>query len=181
MRVQPPANWTALAALPGVQIVEPFHPRVHANDLSRVNTGVSVDTLTNANYLGLSGSNVMVAVADSGIDAKHPGFTTGGSLGAPGAAPIRVFGLTANDLADTDGHGTHVAGIIAGNGDMSTSPVNVGAILQTDNFGSVSGADFRGKAPLAKLFAMNLNNSDQSLQADCGADQRADFQQQLEL
>ncbi len=166
VRVQPPANWTALAALPGVQIVEPFHPRVHANDLSRVNTGVSVDTLTNATYLGLSGSNVMVAVADSGIDAKHPGFTTGGSLGAPGAAPIRVFGLTANDLADTDGHGTHVAGIIAGNGDMSTSPVNVGAILQTNNFGSVSGADFRGKAPLAKLFAMNLNNSDQSLQAD---------------
>ncbi len=39
VRVQPPQDWTALAALPGVQIVEPFHPRVHANDLSRVSTG----------------------------------------------------------------------------------------------------------------------------------------------
>ena len=166
VRVQPPADWTALAALPGVQIVEAFHPRVHANDLSRVNTGVSVDTLVSSNYMNLSGSNVMVAVADSGIDATHPGFTTGGSLGAPGGAPIRVFGLTTNDLVDTDGHGTFVAGEIAGNGDMSTSPVNVGGILQSNNYGSVSNADFRGKAPLATLFAMNMNNSDQSLQED---------------
>ena len=164
VRVQPPANWTALAALPGVIIMEPFHPRIHANDLSRVNTGVAVDTLTNATYLGLGGSNVMLAIADSGVDATHPGFTTGGSLGAPGAAPVRVFGLTTNDLVDTDGHGTFVAGEIAGNGDMSTSPVNVGGVLQGDNYGSVSSADFRGKAPLAKLFSMDLNNSDQSLQ-----------------
>ena len=44
VRVQPPADWTALAALPGVQIVEPYHPRVPANDLSRVTVGVSTDT-----------------------------------------------------------------------------------------------------------------------------------------
>jgi len=49
---------------------------------------------------------------------------------------------------------------------MSTSPVNVGGILQSNNYGSVSNADFRGKAPLATLFAMNMNNSDQSLQED---------------
>src|ERR1017187_3572667 len=41
VRVQPPADWTALAALPGVHIVEPFHPRIHANDLSRATTGVA--------------------------------------------------------------------------------------------------------------------------------------------
>ena len=165
VRVQPPQNWTALATLPGVQIVEPFHPRVHANDLSRVSTGVSTNTLTGLTYFGLSGSNVIVAVPDSGIDATHPAFTTGGSLGAPGAAPVRVFGLTTNDLADTDGHGTFVGAEIAGNGDMSTSPVNVGGILASMNYGSVTNADFRGKAPLAKLFSMNLNQSDQQLQA----------------
>ena len=163
VRVQPPADWTALAALPGVLIVEPYHPRVHANDLSRVNTGVSVDTLGRPKFLFLNGSNVTVVVADSGIDATHPGFTTGGSLGAAGAAPVRV-GYSTNDLVDTDGHGTFVAGQIAGNGDMSTSPVNVGAVLQTDNYGSVSNADFRGKAPLATLYAMNMNHSDQALQ-----------------
>ena len=79
----------------------------------------------------LTGSNVTVVVADSGIDTNHPAFTTGGSLGAPGAAPIRVQGYTTNDFVDTDGHGTFVAGQIAGNGDMSTSPVNVGGVLQS--------------------------------------------------
>jgi subtilisin-like proprotein convertase family protein len=166
VRVQPPADWTTLAALSGVLIVEPYHPRVHANDLSRVSTGVSVDTLVPTNYMLLTGSNVTVVVADSGIDATHPGFTTGGSLSAPGGAPVRVQGYTTNDLVDTDGHGTFVAGQIAGNGDMSTSPVNVGAVLQADNYGSVSNADFRGKAPLATLYAMNMNLPDQILQEE---------------
>ena len=164
VRVQPPADWTALAALPGVLVVEPFHPRVHANDLSRVNTGVSVDTLVPTNYMFLTGSNVTVVVADSGIDTNHPAFTTGGSPTAAGAAPVRVQGYSTNDFFDTDGHGTFVAGQIGGNGAGSINPVNVGAVLQTDNYGSVSNADFRGKAPLATLYAMNMNLSNQVLQ-----------------
>jgi subtilisin-like proprotein convertase family protein len=170
LRVAPPQNWTALAALPGVQIVEPFHRRVAANDLSRVETGVSVDTLVTSNYMGLTGSNVMVEVNDSGIDATHPDFTTGGtpSTGA-GSPPVRVFALTANELVDTDGHGTFVAGEIAGNGAASWGNVapggpNVGGVLQSNSFGSVLNADFRGKAPLANLFAMNFNDSDLNLQ-----------------
>ena len=111
--------------------------------------------------MNLTGKNVMVAVNDSGIDATHPDFTTGGSAnGGPGGAPVRVFALSTNDLVDTDGHGTHVAGIIAGNGSMSLNPVNVGSVAE----GSVSNADFRGKAPQATLFSMNMGNSDQALQ-----------------
>ena len=72
VRVQPPQNWTALATLPGVQIVEPFRQRVHANDLSRATNGVAADTQVATNYLNLSGSNVLVQVNDSGIDATHP-------------------------------------------------------------------------------------------------------------
>jgi len=158
LRVQPPANWTALAALPGVQIVEAFHPRVHANDLSRVSTGVSTDTITNTSYLGLSGLNVIVQVNDSGIDATHPDFTTGGNPTTAGGAPVRVIGLTTNDLADADGHGTFVAGEIAGNGAASINPTPVGTVLASMNFGSVSNADFRGKAPLATLFSMKLSD-----------------------
>ena len=45
VRVQPPADWVALATLPGVQIVEPYRQRVHANDLSRATVGVAADTL----------------------------------------------------------------------------------------------------------------------------------------
>jgi len=66
---------------------------------------VAADTQVSSNYLGLTGKNVMVEVNDSGIDRMHPDFGTGGGL------PIRVFG---GPTTDANGHGTHVAGIIAG-------------------------------------------------------------------
>jgi subtilisin-like proprotein convertase family protein len=147
VRVQPPENWTALAQLPGVQIVEPAHERVHANDLSRVTTGLSLTSVTTSNYMNLSGSNVVVEVNDSGIDTNHPDLQ--GRV---------LFNNPANGV-DTDGHGTFVAGQIAGDGTKSTTVTNAqGSINPGTNF------QYRGKAPLAKLFAMNLNSSDQTLQ-----------------
>jgi len=152
VRVIPPKNWTALITLPGVQIVEPYHPRVHANDLSRATVGVAVDTQTTTNYLNLSGSNVLVVVNDSGIDATHPDFSNGGG------SPVRVFGNPAS-LVDTDGHGTHVAGIIAGDGYESKTVTNAsGSIMPGTN------GQFRGMAPLANLLSMDWNASDRELQ-----------------
>ncbi|HEX7619492.1 MAG TPA: S8 family serine peptidase, partial [Verrucomicrobiae bacterium] len=147
VRVQPPADWTALAALPGVQIVEAWHPRVHANDLSRATTQVAADTQVSTNYFGLTGRNVIVAVPDSGIDASHPDLTG------------RVLGFTPGDLLDTDGHGTHVAGTIAGDGTESMTVVNAqGSIMPATN------GQFRGMAPAATLLAMNMNDDDRTLQ-----------------
>jgi subtilisin-like proprotein convertase family protein len=159
LRVLAPADWTALAQLPGVQILEPAHQRVAANDLSRVTLGVSPDTTSGStnDWLGLTGLNVLVAVNDTGIDATHPDFTATGTAAGGPAGPTRVI---PNDSTDTDGHGTHVAGIIAGNGAMSINPTNVGSLAS----GSVTNADFRGKAPLATLFSMNMNGSDRNLQ-----------------
>ena len=146
------ADWTALAALPGVQIVEPFHRRVSANDLSRVTVGIATNTTVPTNYLNLTGLNVLVAVNDSGIDATHPDFSTGGSAtGGPGGAPVRVIGDAVQSLVDTNGHGTSVAGIIAGNGAKSYSTMAGGAQMAE---GSVSNADFRGKAPMARLYSI---------------------------
>jgi subtilisin-like proprotein convertase family protein len=158
VRVTPPTDWVALATLPGVQIVEPYHPRIHANDLSRATVGVAADAQTATNYLNLSGSNVLVQVNDSGIDAMHPDFTAGGSL------PTRVLGAP---TTDTDGHGTHVAGIIAGDGTESTTVTNApGSILTNIVHGVPSGSpgQFRGMAPLANLLSMDWNDSDQVLQ-----------------
>jgi subtilisin-like proprotein convertase family protein len=145
VRVQPPADWVALAALPGVQIVEPYRQRAAANDLSRATVGVAADTQTTNNYLGLTGKNVMVEVNDFGIDAAHPDL-----------AP-RVFGSPTNDAS---GHGTHVAGIIAGNGTESLTVMNAqGSIMP----GATN--QFRGMAPAATLLSMNQKlSSNQELQ-----------------
>lgn len=136
--VEPGAWVAAIAGLPGVQELEWAAPRVPANDLSRVRIGVAPTTLVASNYLGLTGANVMVNVNDSGVDREHPDLTP------------RVLGTSAGAVVDTHGHGTHVAGVIASSGLSSTSPVNLGAVAG----GSQSGADFRGKAHEAMIFAV---------------------------
>jgi subtilisin-like proprotein convertase family protein len=148
VRVTPPQNWTALAVLPGVQIMELAHRRALANDLARVTLGISADTITPTNYLGLSGSNVLVEVNDTGIDAGHPDFGLTGSAEHPGSAsPSRIIADSPLSIVDTNGHGTHVAGIIAGNGSMSYTMTNPPQ-------GSTNFADFRGKAPAARLYSV---------------------------
>ncbi len=132
-------GWHELARWTGVEVVELAQARVRANDLSRVRLGVSEDTLVATNHLELTGSNVLVNVNDTGVDAAHPDLAG------------RVFGDSPASLRDFNGHGTHVAGIIAGSGLSSTNPVNVGA----EASGSVTNADFRGKAPLARIFSMS--------------------------
>ena len=145
VRVSPAAgaaNWTALAQLPGVHIVEPFYKREIANDLSRPKVGVSANSTTLMNWLNLSGSNVIVAENDSGVDATHPDLTG------------RVFNDTAASGTDTNGHGTHVAGIIMGSGyESSTITLSnrpSGSVFDTNT----SNTDFRGKAPGATLYSV---------------------------
>ena len=144
VNVQPPADWTALPALPIAHIVEPSHRRVPANDLSRATVGVALDTQTQTNYLNLTGSNVLVEVNDSGIDMMHPDFSAGGTV-----MPPRVIGDSALSLVDTNGHGTHVAGIIAGDGTESITVSNAqGSIMP----GATN--QFRGMAPAATLYSV---------------------------
>src|SRR6266404_3727523 len=61
----------ALTGLPGVQIIEQVRARALANDLSRAALGVSSNSITTNNYLGLTGSNILVNVNDTGVDVTH--------------------------------------------------------------------------------------------------------------
>ncbi|MCX6927998.1 MAG: S8 family serine peptidase, partial [Verrucomicrobia bacterium] len=138
--VGPSSLLPALARLPGVQAIELSHARILVNDLSRARIAVAADTLTPTSYLGLSGSNVLVNVNDSGVDTNHPDLR--GRI---------LFDLPVSSF-DTNGHGTHVAGIIAGSGLESPTVTNAsGSIMPGANF------QFRGQAPAARVFAIAAN------------------------
>lgn len=69
-----------------------------------------------------AGDGIVWAVADTGIASNHPHFQTHGTTDLPEGLRHRDFTVSHADekaaaeaaLVDTDGHGTHVAGIIAG-------------------------------------------------------------------
>src|SRR6266550_7961605 len=133
-------GWIELAQLPGVEVVEMSRARVPANDLSRVRLGVATDTQTQTNYLGLTGSNVVVNLNDTGVDATHPDLMTFSG---------KVIGDFPSSLVDSNGHGTHVAGIIAGDGTKSMTVTNArGSINPGTNF------QYRGMAPGARIFSI---------------------------
>ena len=124
---------TALASVPEVQSIEYHRARQLANDLSRVRVGVSTNASLGTNYLGLSGAGVRVNVNDTGIDQNHP------------ALQGRVSGEA---LTDLDGHGTHVAATLAGNG---------GGSVTTNAPGSPANSNYRGMAPEAQIVSLGVD------------------------
>jgi len=140
VRPPDPDVLSALARLASVQEIELARTRVLANDLSRTRIGVAADTVTPDNYLGLTGTNVLVNVNDSGVDTNHPDLQGRVLCDVPAAG------------VDTNGHGTHVAGIIAGNGFESTTVTNAsGSVMPGTDF------QFRGQAPAAQVFALTAS------------------------
>src|SRR5579864_4411018 len=93
---------------------------------------------------GYTGAGIGVAVIDSGI-ASHPDLN-GGFLGLSRVVWNQSFVPGNASAADQFGHGTHVAGLIAGNGASST--------------GSKYSRTFKGIAPQANL--VNLRVLDQN-------------------
>ncbi len=83
---------------------------------------------------GFTGRGIKVAVLDTGIDYQHPDF----------AGRILAFtSFVGGDGRDDHGHGTHVAGIIAGSGEAS-------------------GGRYRGVAPEALLLSAKVLKADGS-------------------
>ncbi|MGX5202260.1 S8 family serine peptidase [Aliikangiella sp. IMCC44632] len=78
---------------------------------------------------GVTGVGTTIAVLDSGVDATHPDLTLGdkvvqnikiaGDLDFAGGKNLFIEGLPNSDT--TSGHGTHVAGTVAGSGAASAN------------------------------------------------------------
>jgi len=110
-----------------VEAVEPWVPPTLHNDLARVELGIDHPNLGGG--IGLDGAGELIGVADTGIDVTHPDLA--GRL-------YRVDALgRPNDPSDPNGHGTHVAGSIVGDGSGSCGAV-------------------RGIAPAARLVVQSL-------------------------
>jgi subtilisin family serine protease len=101
-------------ALPYVRAVHPDR-LMHASAsraAAPLDTIVDARTKVNASSLGTSGAGIVVAVLDSGIDYMHPALGGGLGAGFKVAGGYDFINQDADPM-DDNGHGTHVAGIIA--------------------------------------------------------------------
>lgn len=133
-----------------------------------------------------AGLGVVWAVADTGVDASHPHFQTHQTLQLPGSLRHCDFTTAYTDpnaaeaaaLTDTDGHGSHVSGIIAGAcykaGSPSVKPglaavdgITVNHTIrtgdnQTDTVQDIDRAEVSGIAPLCKILSLKVLQNGQA-------------------
>ncbi len=104
-----------------------------------------------------TGTGVVWAVVDSGIDGSHPHFSIHDNLNLP--LPLQHKDLTGgkDPLEDKFGHGTHVGGIIAGESTGTVSAVRA-ELDQNDDVQYVpqSIPVLAGMAPAAKLVSYKV-------------------------
>jgi subtilisin family serine protease len=128
----------ALAAMAEVEWLEPYKPLVLCNDVAAQAPRLNLQPAWASN---LTGRGQVIGHADTGLDTGnlatlHPDFTNR-------LAYVMTYGR-ADDWSDPDGHGTHTAGSLLGNGAMSTG-------------------QFKGSAFAAILMHQSLLASDNSL------------------
>ena len=140
----------ALAASDKVLWVEPA-PRMRLFDemSSRIVAGDGAGNNTAMTDLGYTGAGVTVSVADSGLDSGeidwlHPDLA--------GRVTALMFYGALTDASDEHGHGTHCAGIVAGNG----------ATGEMDEQNYLYGL---GAAPGASLIAQRIFDGDGNYEA----------------
>ena len=92
---------------------------------------------------GAEGQNVTVAVLDTGVDPNHPDLAGRVSQWAEFDAMGNVISNNVADARDSDQHGTHVAGTIAGGNDSGRwigmapqAEIAGGLVLDGDNGGT---------------------------------------------
>jgi len=167
------AQINAIASLTGV--IEIYANRQLQFLMAEANSFIRADTIWNT--LGITGAGIGVAILDSGIDGNHPDLAFGpktvqnvkivfnqtdvfSTKGKPATQPLYVEGLADTDTSS--GHGTHCAGISAGNG-------------------TASGAFYQGVAKDANLLGIGTGDTLFILWALAGFDYLLDHAQQFNV
>ncbi|UEM12387.1 S8 family peptidase [Bradyrhizobium barranii subsp. barranii] len=148
--------------------------RIWQDDEVRPFTNLSISTVkadAARNAFGTSGKDIVWAVLDTGIDAEHPHFAEHENLNLSDPVAHRDFTmgsasdaeLAASARLDTKGHGTHVAGIIAGEFRAEKGKKKIVATVQRRNeTGSVVPDRvtdipvMSGMAPQCKLLSLKV-------------------------
>lgn len=125
----------AVAADPRVATVEPVRVLHVMRQNGKAMLGVPAVVAA-----GLDGTGVSVAVLDSGVDYRHPELAPGGTDAA--AKTVKLWDSIANDddPMDENGHGTSVAGIIAGSVDGVAPKARIVAVRVMNAQGSSQGS-----------------------------------------
>src|SRR5688572_18326342 len=117
----PSARVDALRANPNVAYVDENITMVPLGTRQITDWGVTKIDAPGAWALGFRGQGIKVGIFDSGIDVDHPDLAIAGGIDLVGDG---------NGLDDCNGHGTHVAGIVAArDGSRHTVGVAPGAAL----------------------------------------------------
>jgi hypothetical protein len=148
-----------LAEQPHVEWIEPHLQVELMNDQAMKQPSLNVETVWNVG--GLSGKGQVIAVGDSGLDTGslatlHPDFTN-----RLRHAYSFVYGT--NDWSDHNGHGTHVAGSILGDGSAYSNGLYRGAAYEAELVMLAMGSSAGGSSihlpnPLSSLFKRAYTN-----------------------
>ncbi|WP_325485759.1 S8 family peptidase [Microbacterium sp.] len=114
-----------------------------------------------------TGEGIVWAVLDSGVDAKHEHFAQYDNLGLPKSWHRNFLPGGANEaaLTDANGHGTHVAGIIAGSRVATSRKPIVAATWYRTEDGKTGVSDvllerIQGMAPMTKILSCKVLDDD---------------------
>lgn len=134
------ATIASLVTSENVTFVDEYRANEVANNVAAGLIGVS--TTGGAWSNGLTGTGQIVGIADTGLDTGNTTTLNPDLRNRLQVTPI-ALGRT-NDWSDTDGHGTHVAGSVAGDGSSGA----------TDG-----GVTIKGMAPSAKIVFQSVLDS----------------------
>ena len=150
-----PAEIQVISGLPGVDMVWP-NPDVQAHLLTSVET---VRASAGWRTFEARGKGITWAVMDTGINAKHPHFA---NLQTVDEKLSKSF-VADDALSDPNGHGTHVAGIIAGMAPINSQQGYTATSFEHDTLEPKSeklDGSPAGMAPFARLISVQVLRKD---------------------
>ncbi len=163
----PAAFWRGFTAAPNARAAAPAKVWLDGKvDAAMAESNAQIGT-PKAWEAGLTGKGVKVAVLDTGADLGHPDL-------AGRVAESKSF-IEGQEVADRDGHGTHVASTVGGSGagsdgkEKGVAPgatLAVGKVLSDEGSGTesqiIAGMEWAAKDIDAKIVSMSLGSREPS-------------------